>query len=190
MSRRRRGTLHRRRRQHLWRQGRHQSVRRTAIQGPPARRHRPCAMLRADAPVARHADARRSRRPPCIAAQSRSRRRLRRHPLRTRLRNRHGRSIRRRSQLHAGHRTRRTGAASLLPRYAGRERSAVPRCRRPLGSRLRRTAGAADLSVLPRNDGRRTALRIPGRARHRSRPACCTASSDSTTARPSWSATG
>ena len=54
VSRRRRGTFHRQRRQHLWRQDRHQSVRRSAFQGPPARRHRPCAMLRADAPVARH----------------------------------------------------------------------------------------------------------------------------------------
>ena len=85
--RRRRGALHRRRRQHLWRQDRDQSVRRPAVQGPSARRHRPGAMLRTDAPVARlggsTAGRRRKARP---AAQSRPRRRLRRHALRTRLR--------------------------------------------------------------------------------------------------------
>ena len=50
--------VHRRRRQHLRRQGRHQSVGRPAVEGPPARRDRPRAVLRADAPAARQRRAR------------------------------------------------------------------------------------------------------------------------------------
>ena len=53
------GEVHPRRRQHLRRPGRHQPVRRPAVQGPPARRHRPGAVRRADL-----AAARRGRRPP------------------------------------------------------------------------------------------------------------------------------
>ena len=76
--------VHPRRRQHLRRPGRHQPVRRPAVQGPPARRHRPRAVHRARLAAARHrpgarqvegAHAR-------AAAQPRPRRRLRRHPLR------------------------------------------------------------------------------------------------------------
>ena len=46
--------VRRRGRQHLRRPGRHQSLRRPAVQGPSPRRHRPRAVLRVDQPAARH----------------------------------------------------------------------------------------------------------------------------------------
>ena len=162
MSRRRRGALHRRRRQHLWRQGRHQSVRRPAVQGPSARRHRPRAMLRADAPAARHRPTpRRSRARAwhCSTISASA------APASSRSTNApeagHDRPFRHRAQPCAGYRACRTRAAAVLPRDARRDQSGLHGCRRREGRRLCRNAGAADLSVLPGNDGRRTGLRIP-----------------------------
>ena len=93
-----RGAFHQRWRQYLRRQVRHQSLRRPAVEGAPARRDRAGAMLRADASIARHRRGNPGRRRAIrVAAQSRSWRRLRRDTLRTGVRYRHGRSIRRRA---------------------------------------------------------------------------------------------
>ena len=123
------------------------------------------------------------------AAQSRPRRRLRRDAVRARLRPDHGRSIRCRAQLYAGHRARRARTAALLPRYARRTQSGLSRRGGRARRRLFGDAGAADLSVLPGDDGRRTAVRIPRPRSTSTSPACCTASSASPITRPSWSAT-
>ena len=120
--------LHRRRRQQLRRQDRHQSLRRPVVEGAPARRHRARAMLRADAPAARHRGGNPGRwRAAGIAAQSRPRRRLRRDAVRARVRINHGRSIRRRAQLYAGHRARRARTPALFPQHARRAKSGLSR---------------------------------------------------------------
>ena len=76
------GAVRGRWRQHLRRQGRHQSVGRAAVQGPSARRHGPGAVLRADAATAWQGRGTPGRRRAArAAAQSRPRRRLRRHAL-------------------------------------------------------------------------------------------------------------
>ena len=59
----RRAGVHRRWRQHLWRQGGHQPLRRPAFERSSARRHRPCAMLRTDTDSCGTAEASRSRAP-------------------------------------------------------------------------------------------------------------------------------
>ena len=179
---RRRRALHRRWRQHLWRQDRDQSVRRPAVEGPSARRHRAGAMLRADAPAARHgARQRRSmaRGSACStisasAAPASS-------PSTNAPEARHGRSFRRRARLHAGHRARRARAPAVFPRDARRAQSGLPRRRGGEGGRLCRDAGAADLPVLPGDDGRRTGLRIPRPCSASISRRCCMANSASPT---------
>ena len=68
----------------------------------------------------------------------------------------HGRSIRRRARVHAGHRACRAGRLRFFLETLGESNPRLSRCSRRAGCRLCRAAGAADLSVLPRNDGRRT----------------------------------
>ena len=143
--------VHRRRRQYLWRQSRHQSLRRAAVEGASARRDRPRAMLRADPAVARHRrrDARsmaRGWRCSTISAWA--------APASSRCTSaheaRHGRSIRRRASLYAGHRAcrARTGCATSSTRSASAIRSiAMTQAARAAG--LCGDPGAADLSVLP-----------------------------------------
>ena len=183
-------TLHRRWRQYLWRQVRHQSLRRPAVEGPSARRHRPGAMLRADASIARHRRRNPGRwRATGIAAQSRPRRRLRRHALRTRLRpdmvdqSAVGRSF---TPVTAHVEP---GRLRFFLDTLGERNPVYTRCRGRARRRLCRDAGAADLPVLPGNDGRRTAVRIPDRAWRSISPACCMANSVSPITRPWWSAT-
>ena len=95
------------------------------------------------------------------AAQSRPRRRLRRHPLRTRLRpDMVDHSVVGRSLAPVTAHVE-PGRLRFFRETLGETNPVYTRCRRRESRRLRRDAGAADLSVLPGNDGRRTGLRIP-----------------------------
>ena len=190
LSRRRRGEVHRRWRQHLRRQVRHQSLRRPAVEGPPARRDRPCAMLRADASIARHRrrDAR-SRRATGVAAQSRSRRRLRRDPVRTRVRtDMVDQSAVGRSFTPVTAHVEPGGCVTSSRRSASAIRSTAMRGRARQSGYSAMPVPPTYLFCLEMMDSEQS-VRIPDRARRSILPACCTANSASSTALPSWSAT-